>query len=150
MDDMLEFGRGILAAQGFSRLLKAELVSWSKDLTELRVPLSEDTSQHLGMTHGGVICYAADNALTYAGGAALGTGVVTAELKINYIRPAIGSALIARASAISAGRSQAVVRCDVFVIDEGDEKLCATALGTIRKVEARKAESAGEEGAGGA
>ena len=55
MENMLEFGRRILAAQAFSRLLKAELVSWSEDLTELRVPLSEDTEQHLGMTHGGVI-----------------------------------------------------------------------------------------------
>ena len=143
MDDMLAFGRGILAAQGFSRLLKAELVSWSKDLTELRVPLSEDTNQQFGFTHGGVICYAADNALTYAGGAAMGTGVVTAELKINYIRPAIGSALVARASTISAGRTQAVVRCDVFVIDGEEEKLCATALGTIRKVEMPKGEGAG-------
>ncbi|MCT8970628.1 PaaI family thioesterase [Microbaculum marinisediminis] len=135
MENMLEFGRQILAAQAFSRLLKAELVSWSEDLTELRVPLSEDTEQHLGMTHGGVICYAADNALTYAGGAVLGAGVVTGELKINYIRPAIGSALIARASALHAGRTQAVVRCDVFVVDGQTEKLCATALGTIRKVE---------------
>ena len=82
-----------------------------------------------------MICYAADNALTYAGGAVLGRGVVTAELKINYIRPAIGEALIARASALSAGRTQAVVRCDVFVIDGETEKLCATALGTIRKVD---------------
>ncbi len=146
MDDMLESGKGILAAQGFSRLLNAELIGWSKDLTELRVPLGEHTSQHLGFTHGGVICYAADNALTYAGAAALGTGVVTAELKINYIRPAIGTALIARASTISAGRTQAVVRCDVFVVDGEDEKLCATALGTIRTDEPRKCEGPGDKG----
>ena len=134
MDDMLEVGRQILAAQPFSRLLEAELISWLPELTELRVPLGERTRQHLGMTHGGVICYAADNALTYAGGAALGRNVVTSELKINYIRPAMGNALVARATALSAGRTQAVVRCDVYDVDGDSEKLCATALGTIRKV----------------
>jgi uncharacterized protein (TIGR00369 family) len=133
MDEMLERGRKILADQPFSRLLKAELISWSKDLTELRVPLDDHTKQHLGITHGGVLCYAADNALTYAGAASLGTGVVTAELKINYVRPAVGSALIARASTIHAGRTQAVVRCDVCDVADGSEKICATALGTIRK-----------------
>jgi uncharacterized protein (TIGR00369 family) len=145
---MLETGRKILAAQGFSRLMKAELMRWSGELTEFRVPLSEDTNQHLGMAHGGVVCYAADNAMTFAGGAALGARVITAELKINYIRPAIGSALIARASALHAGRTQAVVRCDVYVVAEDgrSEKLCATALGTIRKREDRPAEgsAAGE------
>jgi len=137
MDDMLALGRQILEAQGFSRLMKAELVSWSAEATEFHVPLDENTTQHLGMTHGGVICYAADNALTYAGGAAIGDRVVTSELKINYIRPAIGTRLIARASALHAGRTQAVVRCDVFAVDGGTEKLCATALGTIRKLEKR-------------
>ena len=143
MEDMLEVGRGILAAQGFSRLMKAELIRWSGELTEFRVPLSEDTNQHLGMAHGGVICYAADNALTFAGAAALGSRVITAELKVNYIRPAIGSALVARATALNAGRTQAVVRCDVFVVGEDgvSEKLCAAALGTVRKREDRPADA---------
>ena len=137
MADMLERGREILAAQPFSRLLQAELISWSKDLTELRVPLNEHTGQHVGITHGGVICYAADNALTYAGAASLDSGVVTAELKINYLRPAVGVALVARATTIHSGRTQAVARCDIYVSDGETEKLCATALGTIRKREDR-------------
>ncbi len=141
MDDMLEIGRQILAAQPFSRLLEAELESWSKDTTVMRVPLGEHTSQHRGYAHGGVVSYVADNALAYAGAAALGRGVVTSEFKINFVRPAIGSALIARASAIHGGRSQAVVRCDVFVETEEGEKLCATALGTIRKAAEAPAEA---------
>ncbi len=72
MDDMLETGRDILAKQPFSRVMQAELVAWSTAETVLRVPLGDDTQQHIGMTHGGVICYAADNTLTYAGAAALG------------------------------------------------------------------------------
>lgn len=135
MDDMLEWGRRILAEQPFSQVMKARLEAYSPERTELRVPLTVDTRQHLGFTHGGVLCYAADNALTYAAAAALGTGVVTSELKINYIRPAVGTELVARAEAVHAGRTQAVCRCDVFDVSEGKEKLCATALGTIRKFE---------------
>lgn len=78
-----------------------------------------------------MIGYAADNALTFAGGAALGPAVLTAEYKINYVKPARGDALIARASVVSAGKRQAVCRCDVFVASGGKEYLCATALGTI-------------------
>ena len=84
-----------------------------------------------GFAHGGVISYIADNALTFAGAIRLGTSSVTAEMKINYIRPAIGDHLIARAQAISGGRSQAVTRCDVFVVSDGEEKLCAAAQATI-------------------
>ena len=74
---------------------------------------------------------AADNALTFAGGAALGPAVVTSEYKINYIRPAMGDMLVARASVVHAGKSQAVCQCQVFSISGGEEVLCAIAQGTI-------------------
>lgn len=81
--------------------------------------------------HGGVLSYLADNALTYAGGTALLQPVVTSEFKINYLRPAVGQRLVARAHAVHTGRSQAVCRCDVWVVKDGEEKLCAVAQGTI-------------------
>ncbi len=134
MDGVLALARQVLAAQPFSAHMGARVTAFSLEGTEIRVPLGDHTRQQHGTTHGGVICYAADNALTFAGGAVLGPDVVTAEFKINYVRPAIGSELIARAGAIHAGKSQAVCRCDVFVVAaDGAESLCATALGTIRK-----------------
>lgn len=87
--------------------------------------------------HGGVVSYAADNALTYAGGTMLDWAVVTSEFKINYLRPAVGERLIARAEAVYAGKSQAVCRCDVFMVVNGDEKLCAVAQGTIARLPAK-------------
>jgi uncharacterized protein (TIGR00369 family) len=56
---------------------------------------------------------------------------VTAEYKINYLKPARGERLSARATVISAGARQAVCRCDIWVITDGEEVLCATAQGTI-------------------
>jgi uncharacterized protein (TIGR00369 family) len=61
----------------------------------------------------------------------LGESIVTSEFKINYVRPAIGDRLVARASVVHAGRRQAVCRCDVFVASAEGERLCATSQGTI-------------------
>lgn len=127
----LAMGREVLASQPFSQLIGAELAALSPGHCELQVPITESVKQQFGFVHGGVLSYAADNALTYAGGTALRVPVVTSEFKINYLRPAIGERLIARAEAVHTGKSQAVCRCDVFVVKDGEEKLCAVAQGTI-------------------
>jgi uncharacterized protein (TIGR00369 family) len=132
--DMLAQGRQVLASQPFSELVGAVLTRFDHDGTELRVPIRPSLKQQHGFVHGGVLSYVADNALTYAGGAALGFKVVTSEYKINYVRPAIGEEIVARASAIHAGKSQAVCRCEVFVVNEGKETLCAIAQGTIARL----------------
>jgi uncharacterized protein (TIGR00369 family) len=127
----LAMGRDVLASQPFSVLVGAELAALSPGNCELHLPVTAQVLQQHGFVHGGVISYAADNALTYAGGTALRVPVVTSEFKINYVRPAIGERLIARAHAVHSGKSQAVCRCDVFVMKGGEEKLCAVAQGTI-------------------
>jgi uncharacterized protein (TIGR00369 family) len=125
-------GRDVLARQPFSVLIGAELAALTPGQCELHVPITDQIRQQHGFVHGGVVSYAADNALTYAGGTAMGQPVITSEFKINYIRPAVGSRLIARARAEYVGRTQAVCRCEVFVRDAaGAERLCALAQGTI-------------------
>jgi len=72
--------------------------------------------------------------LTFAGGSVLGDSV-TVEYKINYLKPAIGSTLIARAVVISSGKTQAVCECKIFTLsEEKEEKLVAAAQGTIVSV----------------
>jgi uncharacterized protein (TIGR00369 family) len=135
MIDMLAMGRQVLAMQGFSQLLGTELSRYGPEGVELRLPLRDELRQQNGFAHGGVISYLADNALTFAGGSSLGPAVLTAEYKINYLRPGMGTALVARATVVYAGKTSATCRCDVFsVLDDGSEKMCATAQGTIAKV----------------
>ncbi len=134
MDDLLELGRAVLAAQPFSQLVDAQLLAFSAGHAELAVPLTPPLLQQHGFAHGGVVSYAADNALTFAGGSTLGTAVVTAEYKINYLRPAQGSRLIARADVVHSGANQAVCRCEVFVVTDDTEQLCAVAQGTIARL----------------
>lgn len=136
-EQFLAMGRQVLASQPFSALIDAELLGLSPGQCELAVPIVDKVRQQHGFVHGGVLSYAADNALTFAGGTALRVPVVTSEFKINYLRPAIGERLIARATAVHTGKSQAVCRCDVFVVKDGVEKLCAVAQGTIAALPAK-------------
>ncbi|MBK9942065.1 MAG: PaaI family thioesterase [Kouleothrix sp.] len=131
MELSLEIAQAALSSQPFSMLLNANITSFGPGTVELRVPITRQLKQQHGFVHGGVVSYAADNALTFAGGAALGPAVVTSEFKINYLRPAKGEELVARASVIHAGKSQAVCQCQVFAVADGEEYLCAVAQGTI-------------------
>lgn len=137
VNSLMDLGQRVLAEQPFSALLGAELLAFEPGTAVLRLALRADLLQQHGHAHGGVLSYLADNALTFAGGSALGPAVLTAEYKINYLRPARGEALLARAAVVHAGRNQAVCRCDVFVLDAGAEARCATALGTIVRLPER-------------
>ena len=140
MTDLLIIGRQVLAGQPISRLFGAEVTEFSAERVEITVPITEQVEQQHGTVHGGVISYAADNALTFAGGSVLGPAVVSSEFKINFLKPAQGVRLLARASVLYAGKSQAVCRCDVLSVSaDGTETLCAAAQGTI--VTSRKLES---------
>ena len=133
---MLDPGRKILASQPFSVFLGAELTGLSAGAAELRIPIRPEFGQQHGFVHGGVVSYAADNALTFAGGSVLGTGVVTSEFKINYLRPARGELLVARATVVHQGKRQAVCRCEVYALENGNEAPCAIAQGTIVRLSA--------------
>jgi uncharacterized protein (TIGR00369 family) len=133
--DLLAFGRRVLDEQAFSRLLGASLDVFQPGEAQLSLPLAPHLLQQDGFVHGGVLAYLADNALTYAGGSVLGK-VLTSEFKINYIRPALDAdRLVAVATVVGNGKTQAVCRCDVFLEKDGQRKLCAAAQGTIRKAE---------------
>jgi uncharacterized protein (TIGR00369 family) len=131
MDDLLQLGKQVLASQPFSMLVGAELTGFSHGLAELTISITPQLKQQHGFVHGGVISYAADNALTFAGGSVLGPAVVTSEYKIDYLKPAIGTAIIARATVIYSSKTRAVCRCEVVSVVDGEENLCAVSQGTI-------------------
>lgn len=138
MDALMELGQQVLAQQPFSTLLGTRLTRLEKGEAELELPLRAELSQQHGFAHGGVLSYLADNALTFAGGSAMDVPVVTSEFKINYIRPALGSRLIARARALHAGRRQSVCHCDIVALTDEGEMLVAVAQGTIAAMSKRE------------
>jgi uncharacterized protein (TIGR00369 family) len=143
VDDLFLMGQQALDAQPFSRLFDAQLLTFTQGYAELAIPITPQIMQQHGYVHGGALSYLADNALTFAGGSVLGPAVLTAEYKINYLRPARGERLIARASVVSTSNRQAVCRCDVWAVQEGEETLCAAAQGTIVAFGERTVDSTG-------
>lgn len=131
--DLLAWGRQVLGQQPFSAMLNAQLDAFAPGGAELSVPVVPGLLQQHGFVHGGVLSYLADNALTFAGGSVLGDSV-TSEFKINYLRPAKDAdRLLAVATVVGSGKTQAVCRCDIFVLRGQERTLCAAAQGTIRK-----------------
>jgi len=133
-EQFLAMGRQVLASQPFSVLVGAEMHALRPGFIDLQLPITDQVKQQHGFAHGGAVSYLADNALTFAGGTAMQVPVVTAEFKINYLRPAIGERLIARARAVHVGGAQAVCTCEIFAVKDGQETLCALAQGTIARL----------------
>jgi uncharacterized protein (TIGR00369 family) len=131
MSNFLEIGRQVIAQQPFVQLLGMELIAAEPGKTEFHAPVTQTLTQHLGFVHGGVLLSLADTAMSFAGGSVLGIQVVTSELKINFVRPAKGQSIIARAEVIASSKRQAVVRCDVLTRTDDLETLVAVLQGTI-------------------
>lgn len=127
----LSSAQAALADQPFSVLIGSSITEFGPHMVELRLRLRAELMQQNGFAHGGVVSYMADNALAFMGGGALTPAVVTSEFKINYVRPAVGETLIARANVVHVGKKQAVCVCMVYCESAGQEKLVAVAQGTI-------------------
>jgi uncharacterized protein (TIGR00369 family) len=123
--------RRIFEAQAFSRLRGARLCAIGAGQVEIVLDMRDELRQQHGFAHGGVPSHLADNAQPLAGGLALGGDALTAEFKINDLYPARGTQRIARAQTLGQGKRQAVCRGDSVSVEEGGERLCAVAQGTI-------------------
>ena len=120
------------AGISFLASLGAELAALAPGACELRLPFRPEFAQQHGFFHGGLIATLADSAAGHAGltltGA--GQGSITVEFKLNFLAPAQGEALLAKARVVKAGRTLTVSHADVFAIGGGRETLAATALVT--------------------
>ncbi|MGO3326977.1 PaaI family thioesterase [Gordonia sp. (in: high G+C Gram-positive bacteria)] len=128
----ITFARQVLAAQPFSELLGARLVSLGDDRAVLEIPVDDRLRQQYGLVHGGVLAYLADNSLTYAAALGLGPNVLTSGLTIDYVSGARdGSILRSTAELVHSSRRKAATRCLIEIVDDaGGAKLCAVAQGT--------------------
>lgn len=132
--DFHAFAKKVFAEQPFTQYLGAELDSSGPGTATIGIDVAPHLLQQHGFVHGGVLSYLADNSITFAGGLAMQGNALTSEFKINYVRPAKGTRVIARAEAKSIGKRQAVCRCEIYVVSEGgEETLCALAQGTVVK-----------------
>ncbi|MDA2812206.1 PaaI family thioesterase [Nocardiopsis sp. RSe5-2] len=131
-DPALLDARAVLRAQPFSALLGTRLTAFGDGRAVLELDIRDELRQQYGVLHGGVLGYAADNALTFAAGTAAGTDLITAGYTIDYLKPADGVLLRAEAQVVRAGRTRVVCRCDLVTVDaDGVETLVAVAQGSV-------------------
>ena len=118
-------------ASPFLSFLRLRVVALDHDAGTLTVsmPMRPELERRLGtgQFHGGPIAAFIDTVGDYAIGMAVGGGVPTINLRIDYLRPAVGSVLTGTARVRRAGRTVALV--DVEVYDEG-QALVAVGRGT--------------------
>ena len=125
------FGR-----QGFLAGMGARIAALSAGRCTIELPFDTAVSQQHGFYHGGAIGALADSAGGYAAMtlAADGAEVLTLEYKINFLRPAAGSLLIAEGTVLRAGRSVTITRVDVHVVDGDRHVLCGAMQQSIMQV----------------
>ncbi len=94
------------AAQGLMRTLGASLAHVGDGEVHIALPFAEHLSQQHGYVHAGAITSILDSACGYAAltKAPSGFEVVTAEFKINLMRPALGERFFAIGRVQSAGK----------------------------------------------
>lgn len=130
----LEEARTILESQPFSAMMGTVLSRYDDSGVTLELELAPQHLQQHGFVHGGVQCYLADNALTFAGGRILGPNVLTAGINLTYLRPAAGEKLIARASAQAATSRTAVTQVEICAVKDGQEYVCTVGTGNITAI----------------
>ncbi len=130
----------VMAAPGFPKSSGMHVVHAEPGRVTLAVPRKPELLQFAGHFHGGVIAALADQAAGAATTTALPEGKigVTIEIKINYLSPADGDELIARAEVLQAGGSIGVAKIEVFTKDAKSERRCAFGTATMRAVDLPK------------
>ena len=105
-------------SQGLMRTLGAVLERVDPGEVHIAMSASPHLSQQHGYAHAGAISSILDSACGYAAltRAPEGFEVVTAEFKINLIRPAIGNRFIAIGKVVNAGRTLTVCSGEVKAI----------------------------------
>jgi uncharacterized protein (TIGR00369 family) len=101
--------------QGLMATLGATLDFVGPGEVHIGMPASGHVSQQHGYAHAGAVSSILDSACGYAAltVAAPGFEVVTAEFKINLMRPAIGERFLAVGKVVSAGRTLTVCSGEV-------------------------------------
>jgi len=119
----------------FISSLNLQVLSLNHETSELtaRMPLSPSLERRVGTKqfHGGPIASFVDTVGDFAIGMMLGGGVPTMNIRIDYLKPAVGDYLTAVARVRRAGRTAAIV--DIDVLNDQDV-LVAIGRGTYAAV----------------
>ncbi len=124
-------------AKGFSHAAGFRIIAVEPGRAEVALARRDDLVQFFGHFHGGVITALADHAAGIAVTLGLPNGRigVTVEIKVNFLSPADGNELVARAKTLKMSGSIGVATVEVFSKNNSSETLCAFCTATMRALD---------------
>ena len=135
--DNLQLLRKVTALSGFTHAAGVEVISAETGSATLALGKKPELLQFNGYFHGGVIAGLADHAAGACATTTLPSGkiAVTVDLHINYLAPANGDKIVAKATCVQTGSTICVVTVNVTTERQSTDVLCAIATVTLRVVD---------------
>ncbi|MCC5971570.1 MAG: PaaI family thioesterase [Pararhodobacter sp.] len=123
--------------QSMMQTIGATLIAAGDGACVIRAPILAGMRQQHGAGHAGLAFTLGDTAAGYAALSLYPPDreVMTAEIKINLLSPAIGEMLEARGEVVRAGRRLSVVRAEVWALQGDKRKTIALMQGTMIPVD---------------
>ncbi len=130
--------RASFAKQGLMQTLNAMLVEIQEGQVKIACHFSKGLTQQHGFFHAGVLTSIVDSACGYAALTIIPEDkeVLTVEFKINFLKPANTSKLIAIGKVLQPGKTLTI--CEGHVYDETESKLLAKMTATIIAVASKQ------------
>ncbi|WP_068301085.1 PaaI family thioesterase [Pararhodobacter sp. CCB-MM2] len=131
--------RDSFARQTMMDTLGATLTALAPGRCVIRAPIAPHLKQQHGAAHAGLAFTLGDTAAGYSALSTMAgdTDVMTVEMKINLLSPAVGEALEAVGEVVRAGKRLTVVKAEVFALQGDSRKPVALLQGTMIPVAQR-------------
>mgnify|MGYP002819767875 FL=1 len=115
------------------KTLRARLYNIEKGKVVIEAPILPTALQQQGYGHAGLTFALGDSAAGYSALTLLTKSqeVMTAEIKINFLGPAIGDLLRAEGKVLKCGKRLIVVTSEVSVLNGNKQKIIAVMQGTM-------------------
>ena len=125
--------RDSFTRQEFMATIGASLVRVVPGEVDIQLPPEPRLTQQHGFLHAGVVISAIDSACGYAALTLMDEAaeVLTVELKVNLLAPAIGESLVARGRVLRPGKTLTVCSGEAVAVTDGVETTVATLLTTM-------------------
>jgi uncharacterized protein (TIGR00369 family) len=131
--------RESFARQRAMETFGARLLRVAPGEVEIGFDFDEAFTQQHGYLHAGLVTAMVDTACGYAALSLTepGAEVLSVEFKLNLLSPAAGERFVARARVVRPGRNLTVCAGDLYALKGGAEKVVATMLATMMKVDGK-------------
>lgn len=133
----IQLVRQVTALTGFTHSAGVEVKSAEPGKVELVLVKKPELLQFNGYFHGGVVSGLADHAAGAAATTALPSGkiAITVDLHVNFLAPASGNSIVAKAHTLQVGSTICVVSVSVETETSRGVQVCAVANAVLRVVD---------------